>query len=113
MLSPETYSAHIRLLILTILYEAAKAGKVESGGWFVEARLRKHLSSQGYDLSLYELRAHLIYLQDSEIACTQTQKTGDDVPYTYKYRITAKGVRVCEGSTHVPGIGFDDGVRAT
>jgi len=108
MPAPETYNAHIRFLILTILHEATKAGKVESGGWFEESRLRTHLSSQGYDLSRYELRAFMVYLQDSEIACTQTDKQRTDAGALYKYRITAKGVRVCEGATHVPGIGFSE-----
>lgn len=100
------HSQNIRWLLLQILHLQRQSGRAESGGWLSEALLRKLLADQGYDLSVPELRDYMIYLSDSEIACSETQKRGDLPPYIYRYRITARGVRALEETERVPGIGI-------
>lgn len=100
------HNRNIRWLTLMILHEQRKGGRTESGGWLSLPLLRKLLAAQGYDLTVSELLDHMIYLQDKEIACTETKKVGEIPPYTYKFRITAKGVRSVSREEKVPGIGL-------
>lgn len=113
MANPNIEAKNVRWLILTILHEKRRAGKAESGGWLRLDVLRKLLDMQGYALSVDELKDYCVYLDDDEIGCVETKKDGVAAPYTYKYRITAKGVRAVDYEESVPGVGIytatDDG----
>jgi len=101
-----TYNRNLRWIALVILHAQRKRGRAESGGWVREAVLRKLLDDQGYGLTVQELRDLMVYLQDAEIRCAETKKEGEAAPYTYKYRITARGVRAVDREEEVPGIGI-------
>ena len=101
-----TYNRNLRWIALMILHAQRKKGRAESGGWVREAVLRKLLDDQGYGLTVQELRDLMVYLQDPEIRCAETQKLGDAEPRTYRYRITARGVRAVDREEEVPGIGI-------
>lgn len=105
-MKPNIEAKNIRWLILTILHEKRRAGKAESGGWLKLEVLRKLLDMQGHALSVDELKDYCVYLNDSEIACIEIQRDGHSAPYTYKYRITAKGVRAVDYEEIVPGVGI-------
>jgi hypothetical protein len=91
-------------MILEILHEARKAGQTEREGFLNHLMLRELMSVQGYDLSSEELKDYCIYLVDGEIGCIEMVRLGKTPPYVYKYRITAKGVRVLEGDEIIKGI---------
>jgi hypothetical protein len=97
-------SREIRRMILEILHEARKAALTESGGYLNHLMLQELMSVQGYDLSTEDLKDYCIYLFDNEIGCIDMVKLGKTPPYVYKYRITAKGVRVLEGDEIIKGI---------
>lgn len=96
----------VRWLILSILHEARKIGRAESGGWLQLPVLRKLLDTHGRALTELELRDYCVYLSDPEIACLEIQKKGQSAPYIYRYRVTAKGVRAISYEETVPGVGI-------
>lgn len=109
-LDPHVNARDIRWLILSMLHEARKTGKVESGGWLQLPVLRKLLDTHGRALTELELRDYCVYLSDKEIGCLEIQRSGQSAPYLYKYRITAKGVRAITYEQLVPGVGiYSDG----
>ena len=104
--NPNIEAKNIRWLILAILHEKRRTGHAESGGWLALPVLRKLLDMQGYPLSIDELKDYCVYLADVEIGCLEAKREGMAAPYTYKYRITAKGVRAVDYEEVVPGVGI-------
>ena len=95
---------NIRYLLLVILQALRQAGSTELGGWIAEEPVRRVLAAENYPVSVEELRAFFDYLEDDAIGCTQSQRS-KDIPPRYKYRLTAKGVRVATGEDSAPGVG--------
>lgn len=100
------HSRNIRWIILLILHQSRQQGRAESGGWVGLALLRKLLATQGYALTENELKDFCIYLTDDEIHCVETKRSGDAAPFSYRYRITSRGVRALDGEEKIPGVGL-------
>lgn len=95
---------NIRWLILVIMHAQRVGGVTEPGGWFPEDPIWRLLAAENYPISVAELRSFMDYLEDDAIACVESLRS-KDIPPRYKYRLTAKGVRVATGEDHAPGVG--------
>jgi len=104
-----THSRQIRWIILTILWAERRERRARSGGWVELPVLRKILRDQGYPLSEPDLIDYLIYLADAEIAAAEIKKDGNNAPYRYSARITARGVRALQSDEKIPGVGLYSG----
>ncbi len=101
-----TNEKQIRWLVLLVLLENQRSKHREAGGWMRLAMLQKLLSQQGYDLTQEELKTVCVYLADPEIHCLEIHRENDMAPHVYKYRITARGVRVAGQEERAPGVGI-------
>lgn len=104
---PKTRNENIRWLLLVILLVQRQQGAAEVGGWVKEGLLRRLLAAEGYPLSVDELRMFGDYLADANVACIEKKNSGDFVAPDYKYRLTARGMRVADREVVVPGIGIN------
>jgi len=100
------HNKQARWLILVILNENQRAKDRAAGGWMALPMLQRLLAAQSYELRQEDIRAHCIYLADEEIGCVEQGRSGDYAPFVYRYRITAKGVRVATNEEKAPGVGL-------